>query len=70
MNSSNIDASPEPFAADAFLTALRDVNSTFEGMNNISFLEVSLLVFSMLYNFNELKANFLNNTYKNLLFYM
>ncbi|KAL4711676.1 hypothetical protein ACJJTC_003443 [Scirpophaga incertulas] len=31
MNSSNVDASPEPYAADAFLAALRDVNSTFEG---------------------------------------
>ncbi|CAG9795344.1 unnamed protein product [Diatraea saccharalis] len=31
MNSNNADASPEPYAADAFLAALRDVNSTFEG---------------------------------------
>ncbi|XP_075971367.1 ubiquitin specific protease 1 [Anticarsia gemmatalis] len=31
LNSSSADASPEPFAADAFLAALRDVNSTFEG---------------------------------------
>ncbi|KAL0832555.1 hypothetical protein ABMA28_000758 [Loxostege sticticalis] len=31
LNSSSPDASPEPFAADAFLAALRDVNSTFEG---------------------------------------
>ncbi|XP_073942714.1 ubiquitin specific protease 1 [Choristoneura fumiferana] len=30
-NSSSTDASPEPFAADAFLTALQDVNPTFEG---------------------------------------
>ncbi|XP_028159564.1 uncharacterized protein LOC135073757 [Ostrinia nubilalis] len=31
LSSSSADASPEPFAADAFLAALRDVNSTFEG---------------------------------------
>lgn len=31
LNSNNSDASPEPYAADAFLAALRDVNSTFEG---------------------------------------
>ncbi|KAJ8733488.1 hypothetical protein PYW08_001786 [Mythimna loreyi] len=31
LNSSSADASPEPYAADAFLAALRDVNSTFEG---------------------------------------
>ncbi|XP_068631236.1 ubiquitin carboxyl-terminal hydrolase 1 [Battus philenor] len=31
LNSGSSDASPEPFAADAFLAALRDVNSTFEG---------------------------------------
>ncbi|KAM3960972.1 ubiquitin specific protease 1 [Aphomia sociella] len=31
INSGSADASPEPFAADAFLAALRDVNSTFEG---------------------------------------
>ncbi|XP_053603306.1 uncharacterized protein Usp1 [Plodia interpunctella] len=31
LNSGSADASPEPFAADAFLAALRDVNSTFEG---------------------------------------
>ena len=31
LNSSSVDASPEPYAADAFLAALRDVNSTFEG---------------------------------------
>ncbi|KAG6445829.1 probable ubiquitin carboxyl-terminal hydrolase creB [Manduca sexta] len=31
MNSNNADACPEPYAADAFLAALRDVNSTFEG---------------------------------------
>ncbi|XP_063533060.1 ubiquitin carboxyl-terminal hydrolase 1 [Cydia strobilella] len=30
-NSNSSDASPEPFAADAFLAALRDVNPTFEG---------------------------------------
>ncbi|CAK1598504.1 unnamed protein product [Parnassius mnemosyne] len=31
LNSGSGDASPEPYAADAFLAALRDVNSTFEG---------------------------------------
>uniref|UniRef100_A0A2A4J919 USP domain-containing protein n=1 Tax=Heliothis virescens TaxID=7102 RepID=A0A2A4J919_HELVI len=31
LNSSSADATPEPYAADAFLAALRDVNSTFEG---------------------------------------
>ncbi|XP_060801766.1 ubiquitin carboxyl-terminal hydrolase 1 isoform X2 [Amyelois transitella] len=31
LNSGSADSSPEPFAADAFLAALRDVNSTFEG---------------------------------------
>ncbi|XP_047528938.1 ubiquitin carboxyl-terminal hydrolase 1 [Vanessa atalanta] len=31
LNSSAADASPEPYAADAFLAALREVNSTFEG---------------------------------------
>ena len=28
---SGADATPEPYAADAFLAALREVNSTFEG---------------------------------------
>lgn len=31
MNSNSSDGNPEPYAADAFLAALRDVNSTFEG---------------------------------------
>ncbi|XP_004931173.1 uncharacterized protein LOC101736682 [Bombyx mori] len=31
LNSTNSEATPEPYAADAFLAALRDVNSTFEG---------------------------------------
>ncbi|KAJ0178976.1 hypothetical protein K1T71_005751 [Dendrolimus kikuchii] len=31
LNSNNPEATPEPYAADAFLAALRDVNSTFEG---------------------------------------
>ncbi|XP_032512738.2 ubiquitin carboxyl-terminal hydrolase 1 isoform X1 [Danaus plexippus] len=31
INSGAADASPEPYAADAFLAALREVNSTFEG---------------------------------------
>ncbi|XP_045534855.1 ubiquitin carboxyl-terminal hydrolase 1 [Papilio machaon] len=31
LNSGSGDGSPEPYAADAFLAALRDVNSTFEG---------------------------------------
>lgn len=32
LNSNVADASPEPYAADAFLAALREVNSTFEGI--------------------------------------
>ncbi|XP_045447010.1 ubiquitin carboxyl-terminal hydrolase 1 [Melitaea cinxia] len=31
LNSNVADASPEPYAADTFLAALREVNSTFEG---------------------------------------
>ncbi|CAG9559881.1 unnamed protein product [Danaus chrysippus] len=31
INSGAADSSPEPYAADAFLAALREVNSTFEG---------------------------------------
>ncbi|XP_041970869.1 ubiquitin carboxyl-terminal hydrolase 1 isoform X2 [Aricia agestis] len=31
IHSGQTDATPEPYAADAFLAALRDVNSTFEG---------------------------------------
>lgn len=46
LNSNVADASPEPYAADAFLAALREVNSTFEG---IIVLFQSLLELSSFY---------------------